>query len=355
MQRISLSPAASHQELADALSTAAAALFAGGLVIYPTETLYGAGVDATNRDAVSKLLKFKERPPGKAISVLVADQDAAEKLVDLNETALNLYNTYLPGPVTVVSQSKGTVDPRLVSEFGTLGIRISSGLIAQDLAKTFQKPISATSANAAGKARPYSVDGLLEALSESQRGLIDLIIDVGTLPPTEPSTVIDTTTEVQKVLRAGMDFHQVVPDILSESEEETIAIGRDFGNSFLHAVAEKPVVFALEGEMGAGKTRFAKGVAEALGVDAVVSSPTYTLVKEYEGSKGRLVHLDCWRTPEITADELMLDDYLKPGTILVIEWAKPLLPYLQSQQVVGHHIFIEERGEQSRQIKVAKI
>jgi tRNA threonylcarbamoyladenosine biosynthesis protein TsaE len=129
--------------------------------------------------------------------------------------------------------------------------------------------------------------------------------------------------------------------------------------SFLHALPEKPVVFALEGEMGAGKTRFAKGVAEALGVQGVVSSPTYTLVKEYEGDKGKLVHMDCWRASEAKPDELGLPEYLQPGIVLVIEWASPLLSYLRQLQaedrIVGYHVFIDATGEHERSLRVGAL
>src|SRR3989344_8426246 len=88
------------------LEEATGVLNRGGLIIYPTETCYGVGVDATNPDAVKKLLSYKERPEGKAISVAVADEAMAREYVDVNETAQNLYENFLPGPITVISESK---------------------------------------------------------------------------------------------------------------------------------------------------------------------------------------------------------------------------------------------------------
>jgi len=73
-----------------------------GLIIYPTETCYGVGVDVTNSKAVEKLLSYKKRPEGKAISIAVSDKDMAERYVDLNEKALNLYQNFLPGPLTII-------------------------------------------------------------------------------------------------------------------------------------------------------------------------------------------------------------------------------------------------------------
>jgi tRNA threonylcarbamoyladenosine biosynthesis protein TsaE len=115
----------------------------------------------------------------------------------------------------------------------------------------------------------------------------------------------------------------------SSSEEETKAWAKQLVQAHFSNLADTPLVFTLEGEMGAGKTQFAKGVAEALGVKSVVSSPSYVLTREYEGELGRLVHIDCWRTPEITPEELQLEQYLSPETVLVIEWPAPLVPYLR--------------------------
>src|SRR5690606_513305 len=91
----------------------------GGLIIYPTETAYGVGVDATNPQAVSKLLEYKKRPEGKAISIAVDSENMAANYVDINIQAKNFYRTFLPGPVTIISNSTGKVDKRLESEKNT--------------------------------------------------------------------------------------------------------------------------------------------------------------------------------------------------------------------------------------------
>src|SRR3972149_9381448 len=78
----------------------------GGLVVYPTETLYGIGADATNPEAIKKLTEYKNRPFGKPYSIAVTDREMAEEYVELNETAKNLYREFLPGPLTVISKGK---------------------------------------------------------------------------------------------------------------------------------------------------------------------------------------------------------------------------------------------------------
>lgn len=357
MNRVILTP----ETIESALEAAVQTLQDGGLLVYPTETMYGVGVDATNLEAVSKLLAYKNRPAGKPISVLVANTDAAEALVELNETARNLHKTFLPGPVTVISKSKGAVDRRLVSEFDTLGIRISSHEFAAELARRFGKPITSTSANASGKARPYAVDAFLAQLSQNQQAAIDCLIDAGTLPRREPSTVIDTTTESQEIIRGGLLLEEIAPPEKSSSEEETAAIAAKLMKTLAHALPEKPIIFALEGEMGVGKTHFAKGLAAFLGVEGVVSSPTYTIMKEYKGNFGernlKVIHMDCWRLQEVKAEEFGLEEYMKPGHVLIVEWAAPLLEYFHGldEAVIGYRIAIEAVSEHERILTIGSL
>lgn len=333
---------------AQALEKAVAVLENGGLVVYPTETLYGVAADATNPAAVSKLLRFKRRPAGKPISVLVPDVSAGLALVRADAAAQASMQRLLPGPVTVVSPvaEESALDPRLLSEKNTLGVRVSTHPIAGALAKAFGKPLSATSANPSGGARPYAVDSLLATLSPRQCQQLDLILDAGTLPPNEPSTVVDFSGGEQTILRSGSDLQALARPLQSESEAETRAIARELTRSLFHAVREKPVILALSGEMGMGKTHFTKGVAEALQVTQEVTSPSYTLMKEYEGVvEGvvtRLVHLDCWRAETLSMSDLLLEDYLLPHTLLVIEWPAPLLSELAQlppRAVVQHYAF----------------
>jgi len=89
----------------------------------PTETVYGAFVDATNPKAVQKLNRYKKRPFGKPYPVAVADQEMAQDYVLLNQTAQKLYRNLLPGPLTVISKAKGKL-PGVESEIKTLGVRI---------------------------------------------------------------------------------------------------------------------------------------------------------------------------------------------------------------------------------------
>ncbi|OGJ41784.1 MAG: threonylcarbamoyl-AMP synthase, partial [Candidatus Pacebacteria bacterium RIFOXYB1_FULL_44_10] len=151
----------------DFLSQVVHILSSGGMIIYPTETTYGLGVDATNERAVQKLLQYKKRRDGKPLSIAVADIQMAEKYVVLNNVARNVYKQFLPGPVTVISSGKHRVATFVESNHGTLGIRISSYPLVNEIVYAFGKPITATGANASDQKRPYSIVDVFSFLDDT--------------------------------------------------------------------------------------------------------------------------------------------------------------------------------------------
>jgi L-threonylcarbamoyladenylate synthase len=301
-------------------------LQAGGLVVYPTETTYGIGADATNPDAVAKLLQYKSRREGKPLSIAVNDRAMAEHYVSLNDQAKQLYKNFLPGPVTVVSQSTSKVAPGVASERGTIGVRIPDYPLIREILEAYQKPITATGANASYKKRPYNVSDIFDAISDKQKALIDLVIDAGQLPPNEPSTVVDTTLEQPTVLRQGEIAFTDATTITTNNEQETQKLGEDLINIYRNYLQEKALIFALAGEMGAGKTQLSKGIARALKITKPVTSPTYTLSQEYQFTWGdtpnRFVHIDTWRLFDQSEFlTLGFQQMVDSMSIISIEWA----------------------------------
>jgi L-threonylcarbamoyladenylate synthase len=302
----------------------------GGLVIYPTETLYGVAVDATNKEAVRKLGEYKNRPFGKPYSIAVSNEKMADDYVHLNQTAKNLYKKFLPGPLTIVSKGKHKVTFGIESEDGTLGIRISSLRLVGDIVKRLGRPITATSANASYKKRPYKISDILSNISKKQKSLIDLIIDAGELPRNEPSSVIDTTLDEPITLRLGEIGLTEKNEVLSRNEEATKNIAKEIWQKYESYEGKRAIIFALRGEMGVGKTMFTKGLAKAMGISDLVTSPTFALENEYQTGKERLYHFDAWRIENSRElKSLDFEGLVKSRSVIAIEWAEKVSEYIR--------------------------
>jgi len=340
----------------------------GGLVIYPTETCYGVGVLATSKVAVEKLLKFKKRPQGKAISIAVSDQTMASKYVELNLEAKKIYKQFLPGPVTVISKSRGKVCKELEAEDGTLGVRIPDYKLALELIKQIGEPITATSANSSGKKTPYKIDDIYKNISKKQKGMIDHIIDVGELPHNPPSTIVNTTKHDMQILRRGeIAVGKSLLKKTIKSEHEMIEEGKFLIRKYKNLLNTKCLIVMFNADLGAGKTHFTKGIAKELGIKENVKSPTYSLLNEYQFGdlvKGeysrRLIHFDAWRLESPSElEKLGIKDHLRIGNIIVVEWAGSTIEYFNTLRsnkfvfAVGIDIDYINVGE--RKVKIYEI
>lgn len=185
------------------IDTVVNALQTGGIIVFPSDTCYGVGCDATNHDAVSRLLEYKERPVGKPIAVYVTDKEMAKQYVEINATASRLYDKYLPGALTIISRFTNGIDHRLVSPENTLGIRIPDHQLMLAIVRRLGKPLAASSANGAGKDTPYSISEIIGATRTWQQDMVNLAIDGSQIPPVPPTTVVDTTSEPPRIVRQG--------------------------------------------------------------------------------------------------------------------------------------------------------
>jgi len=310
-----------------ALQIACEALTRGELVIYPTETCYGIAADCSSPQAVNRLLAYKG-DRHRQVAIAVVDKQMAKKYVSLNDIATNLYAHFLPGPITVISNSLGKLDERLESAQGTLGVRMPKYDFALDLIKHYGKPITATSANTSGKKEPYSLVDWQTYTTKDKQEMVSLFLDGGKLADRPTSTVVDTTLNDPQVLRQGeLIIKELSPSYTSNSIEETLNVAQKIITQHLPLTLRFPLIIALQGELGVGKTQFVKGLSSLLNIEENVSSPTYTLMKEYPYSHGKysgtLYHIDTWRLSDQTELEstLHLKDLLKAGNIIAIEWA----------------------------------
>jgi len=351
-----------NQKKEESIQKAVSILKDGGLLIFPCETCYGLGCDATNPKALAKLLDYKKFRGSKPISIAVSGKEMAEKYVEINEMAENLYKNYLPGPITVISMSKGELVPPVVSIQGAVGVRYPDYDYLLEVIKAFGKPITSTSANVSYKSAPYNIDQLIKDLPKKSLDLVDLILDAGTLPQNPPSTVLDTTMNQLSVLRQGkLEFENAliknkkIEEKETKLTEETIQLGKEFTDKYLKD--DMPVVVALSGELGAGKTQFTKGIAQSLGITEIVNSPTYTIINEYpyirDGKKKVLAHMDTWRLENNELEKSGLIQHLEQGNIVVIEWADKFYQEIAAlcdnmnipmYKVVIKYISLEERN-----------
>lgn len=339
----------------EVIKKAAAVLKSGGLVIYPTETCYGIGADAANQTAVNTLLKYKTKRQDKPMSVAVTGKIMAKKFVHINTVAENIYDNFLPGPITVVSKGKGKFARGVESSRGTQGIRVSSHPFVQNLIAHYKKPITATSANASYKKTPYTITDILENISAKQKALIGLIVDAGKLPKRKPSTVVDTTLDSIHIVRAG-SMKLKNPKVftahsLAESEQFVEHLYKQLGKSW----GTREIVILLQGDLGAGKTHFTKFLAKLLHIHKVITSPTFTLCNEYAGKAGQkkitLYHVDTYRMYDPSEmEDLRPTKMFATPNVVVIEWANKVRAYIQKylHKAVLVEILIDSPTETSR-------
>jgi L-threonylcarbamoyladenylate synthase len=173
-------------------------LQSGGLVAFPTDTVYGVGARAFDQAAVKNIYKAKDRPVEKAIPILIGDVDDLVKVtIAVPEIAMKLAARFWPGPLTLVVPKHPELSAT-VSAGPTIGVRIPSHSIARALLR-LAGPMAVTSANLSGQPSPTTANEVFAQLG----GRIALILDGGISPGGVPSTVVDCTGGEPQILRAG--------------------------------------------------------------------------------------------------------------------------------------------------------
>jgi L-threonylcarbamoyladenylate synthase len=182
-----------------AIAHAADVLRAGGVVAYPTDTLYGLAVDPARDTAAARLFAVKERDTAAAIPLVAASFEQAERAGRFGPDEVRLARAFWPGPLTIVVPAASFLARWIAGADGTVGIRVPAHDVARALADRFGACITATSANRSGHPAASTADEAAAALV----GRIDAVLDAGPAPGGLPSTIVTMRGGVPVLLRAG--------------------------------------------------------------------------------------------------------------------------------------------------------
>ena len=177
-------------------------LFSGGVILYPTDTVYGLGANVFNQDALNRIYKIKNRNFHKPLSVSVSSINELLLIAEVKMEHWDLITNKLPGPFTFVLYKTPVIPDNYVSKSKKIGVRIPNSKIAMELSQIF--PITSTSANLSSKETLKTPKKIAKQLNAD----VDLAIDVGSLDSKKASTVADLTRKDVKILRQGAGIIQ---------------------------------------------------------------------------------------------------------------------------------------------------
>ena len=201
----------------DTINQAGEIIRQGGLVAFPTETVYGLGADALNEEAAAKIYAAKGRPSDNPLIAHIADLEMLKPLVEeIPPVAEKLMDAFWPGPMTLIFNKSNLVPKGTTGGLDTVAVRYPNHPIAQALIKAAGVSIAAPSANLSGKPSPT----LGEHVIDDMDGRIDMIIDGGMVGMGLESTIIDVTVNPPMILRPGFITYEMVKEIVPDATED---------------------------------------------------------------------------------------------------------------------------------------
>ena len=181
------------------IERAAAAVRRGGVVAYPTDTLYGLAADPRSTEAIARLFKVKGRQQGHAIPLIAGDVAQVDEAGVMTTLAQRLAKTFWPGPLSLVLASRPAIVPQVRAADDSIAIRIPASDTARALADAVGFCITATSANLSGEAATADPNEVRDGIGDS----IDFLLDKGPAPGGPPSTIVDARGTAVRLVRAG--------------------------------------------------------------------------------------------------------------------------------------------------------
>lgn len=206
----------------ESLSLAKKIINKGGVVAFPTETVYGLGANAFDDKAVKSIFEIKGRPSDNPLIVHVhKDYDLSQLVYDVPDYAIKLKDAFIPGPLTMVFKSKGNVSEAVSCGLDTLAVRIPVHEGAQRFLKTINLPIAAPSANRSKHVSPVTAKHVYDDLF----GKIECILDGGKCSGGIESTVLDCTGDIPCILRSGLITREMIAMVVGSCDEYVLKEG----------------------------------------------------------------------------------------------------------------------------------
>ena len=235
------------------LEEAARILREGGLVAFPTETVYGLGANALDEEAAKKIYAAKGRPSDNPLIAHISSPEELKPLAaEIPDMAKKLMDCYWPGPMTLVFKKTDLVPYGTTGGLDTVAVRMPSDPVAKPLIRLAGVPIAAPSANSSGRPSPTTADHVWQDME----GKIDMIVDGGPVGIGLESTIIDVTGPVAMILRPGAITIEMVRETLGEAEMDPAILGpmkegehpKAPGMKYRHYAPKAPLTL-VEGEM----------------------------------------------------------------------------------------------------------
>lgn len=203
------------EEYDNLLSKAVLSLKSGGVLVYPTDTLYGLGANALDANSILKVFKIKKQDRNKPISVIARDIAMAKRIACIDSRAEKILDRIWPGPITIILRKKDVIPYILTANGETVGMRIPSSGFIKDLMKLIDFPITATSANISGEKNLLNPKDILKTFTGAEYSP-DIFIDAGKIKNPEPSTIIDLTANIPRIVRIGVVGKNKMLDIFKK-------------------------------------------------------------------------------------------------------------------------------------------
>ncbi len=314
-----------------AIETAGKILKEGGLVAFPTETVYGLGADALNKDASQKIYAAKGRPSDNPLIVHITNMKALEAIAEeIPETAKTVAEKFWPGPLTMIFKKTANVPYETTGGLDTVAVRMPSDEIARAVIDAGGGYIAAPSANTSGRPSPTTADHVAEDLI----GKIDMILDGGAVDIGVESSILDMTVTPPMILRPGAVTKEMLEQLIGEVAVDRTLIKPDSkmapkapGMKYRHyapkadlSVVEGPIDLVVEtinkmaeeqtskgcrvGVIGTEENiaRYRTGIVKSVGAradEAEIASHLYAVLREFDDEQVDVIYSEAFATDGI--------------------------------------------------------